>query len=332
MQRITPAGQPHPTTTVEDRRPSDIWSGSDFPYVCLKDRGRTDALIACMARIVEPGDVVVDIGSGSGILALAAARAGAQRVMAVEIDALMAGALRRTIAANGLENRIEVIQGDARELSGVRADVVAAEIIDTGLLDEPFVPVLNQLAISGVIDDTTRLLFAGYTTTVQLVRADQEYYGFTILAPKHEWPYYEDTAAGSGWWPTEWTPVADAVTAGSWTFGTRSVDTRVEVVLPVPAGSRPNAVTIEGTMHMGDGSHLGAFNSLNGAKLIPLELGATGDPGHLMDASAIRVEFEMGGGLQSVRLSDAEVIDLTDRGPAGSRLPGADDAEPAEHR
>lgn len=290
---------------------SDIWSGSDFPYVCLKDRGRTEALIDCMNRIVRPGDTVVDIGSGSGVLALAAARAGAGRVLAVEIDALMVAALRRTVAANGFEAIIEVVQTDARKLRDIHADVLAAEIIDTGLLDEPFVPVMNALTESRIVDKSTRMLFGGYTTTVQLVNADNDYYGFTILAPKHEWPYYGDTSAGTSWWPTTWTPTGRKVQAGTWTFGRGPVEPVVEIELDVPQGSQPNALLLQGTMHMGDGTDLGEFNSLNGAKLLPLHLGDRGDPADLGDARTLRVIFEMGAGLQSFRCSDAEIIDLT---------------------
>ena len=51
------------------------------------------------------------------------------------------------------------------------------------------VPVLNALRRRGVISDATRLVPAGYETTLQLVTADHRYYGFAIAAPKHEWPF-----------------------------------------------------------------------------------------------------------------------------------------------
>jgi precorrin-6B methylase 2 len=78
---------------------------------------------------------VLDAGAGSGILSFFAAEAGAGRVLAVEIDPFLADCLQRSIRANGLSNRIEVICGDVREVDlPKRIDVFIGELIDTGHL------------------------------------------------------------------------------------------------------------------------------------------------------------------------------------------------------
>ena len=53
----------------------------------IDDAVRMDAYVAALRRVVKPGDVVLDIGTGTGIFAVLAARLGARRVFAVEPEA-----------------------------------------------------------------------------------------------------------------------------------------------------------------------------------------------------------------------------------------------------
>lgn len=86
----------------------------------------------CMARLekVLPANAeVFDVGTGSGILAIAAALLGAKSVKAVDIDAVAVRVARENIADNGLEDKIEVKEGDLLRGTEGQTDVIIANII-----------------------------------------------------------------------------------------------------------------------------------------------------------------------------------------------------------
>jgi predicted RNA methylase len=117
---------------------SETWSNTDFPYMCLKDETRILGFRTAIRTVVRSGDVVVDVGAGTGILSFFAAEAGAGKVYAVETDPVSAAALRHSIDLNPrVADRICVVQGDAAVVPLPRAaDVVVAEIIETGLVED----------------------------------------------------------------------------------------------------------------------------------------------------------------------------------------------------
>jgi predicted methyltransferase len=119
----------------------------------LDDLPRTQRFIDAIEATVQAGDVVVDIGTGTGILAMAAARAGAAHVYAVEAGAI-ADRAERAIAANGLAERVTVLRGWSTRLDlPRRADVLVTETIGSEPLDERI--------LETVADARRRLLVPG---------------------------------------------------------------------------------------------------------------------------------------------------------------------------
>ena len=103
-----------------------------FHAFCLTETGtRLDQYSAALSSRVRPGDAVLDIGTGSGLLALLACRAGAGRVYAVESsDAIQYGEL--LASRSGLSDRIRFIQSPSTQLVlPERVDVIVADIHDT---------------------------------------------------------------------------------------------------------------------------------------------------------------------------------------------------------
>jgi len=77
----------------------------------LLDEPRVDAFARAIAAVVRPGDVVLDVGTGTGILAILAARAGARKVYAIDRSGVVELA-RAHVAANGVAGVVEVIRAD----------------------------------------------------------------------------------------------------------------------------------------------------------------------------------------------------------------------------
>jgi hypothetical protein len=95
----------------------------------LSDRNRLEAYRSAIEALVKPGDVVVDLGCGTGIMGLMACRAGAGRVYCIEETALI-GLTREIFRANGFADRVTFIKDLSMQVSlPEKADVVVADQI-----------------------------------------------------------------------------------------------------------------------------------------------------------------------------------------------------------
>ena len=106
----------------------------------LADADRNQAFRAAIERAVTPETKMLDIGTGSGLLAMVAARAGAAWVTACEADEALAATARDIVAANGFAGRVQVIAKRSTELDRDEidggADLIVAEIFADDLLKE----------------------------------------------------------------------------------------------------------------------------------------------------------------------------------------------------
>lgn len=249
-----------------------IWSGTDFPYMCLIDIYRTQTFKKAIEETVQPGDIVVDVGSGTGILAFFAAKAGAKKVYAVEVDHLLAESLRTSVRLNNLQDVVEIVESDALEAElPQNANVVLAELIETGLLDEMQVRVMNELRTKGVIGSNTKIIPGEYETFVRLLEIKNDFYGFKIAAPIHDWPFYSYDA--KEWHQLDKEYITEPQSLGRFDFHTGIVEPQVKKQLEfdIPEGKRVNALEISGMSRLSPQTNLGAAHSYNGNKILHLD-------------------------------------------------------------
>ena len=89
----------------------------------------TGMCVKLVEKYVKPGDKAIDIGTGTGILAIAAAHMGAKHVLATDLDAVAVRVAAENVKINGFEGVIDVRCGDLLEVVDEQADVVIANII-----------------------------------------------------------------------------------------------------------------------------------------------------------------------------------------------------------
>ncbi len=88
----------------------------------------TQLCLAAMERYVRSRARVIDVGTGSGILAVAAARLGAGRVLAIDNDPMAVAVARANIRANRVAGRVRVREGSGLARVRFRADLIVANL------------------------------------------------------------------------------------------------------------------------------------------------------------------------------------------------------------
>ena len=107
----------------------------------IQDRVRTDAFARALAQVIQSDSRVLDVGTGTGILAMLAARAGAAEVFGIE-QSEVAQTAANLVKQNGLSKRVRILRGPA------------AEVVLDGPVDVIVSEWLGNLAfVEGMLDD-----------------------------------------------------------------------------------------------------------------------------------------------------------------------------------
>lgn len=120
----------------------------------------TQLCLEALERLMQPAQDVLDMGAGSGILAIAAAKLGARKVLALDIDPIAVEATAANARANGVSDRVMAEQGSLANILGSarRFDLVVVNILARVILqlvEQPLSQIVKPggvVIFSGIID------------------------------------------------------------------------------------------------------------------------------------------------------------------------------------
>lgn len=181
---------------MDDIGGKQYWSMTEGAFNCLIDHNRTEAFRNAIKNTVQSGNIVVDMGTGTGVLAMFAAQCGAKKVYAIEIDPRNVATLRNTFQENSMGNKIEVIEGDVTKVNlPEKIDVVVGEMIATGLIEELQIPAMNNILRYAKSD--TKVVLNRYLGYLDLVQNNQKFYDLSFPVVRYEYAGEDDLVSVS---------------------------------------------------------------------------------------------------------------------------------------
>ncbi|NMF83053.1 class I SAM-dependent methyltransferase [Nodosilinea sp. P-1105] len=169
-----------------------MYSISSYGRMIL-DQPRMDAYLQAFRHSIQPGAVVIDIGTGTGIHALMACQLGASKVYAIE-PATAIHLAKQIAAANGYSDRIEFIQGISTKLTlPEQADVIISDLHGVMPWFAQHIPSLvdarqRLLKPGGILLPQKDTLWGGVVTAPELYQS--------YASPWNDAPYGFDLSAG----------------------------------------------------------------------------------------------------------------------------------------
>lgn len=149
----------------------------------LLDTARCDAYREAIHRTVKPGDVVVDLGAGTGLLSFFALQAGARHVYAIEMSDI-ADAAAELVEANGFQDRITLIRKNSKKVHlPERCDVLVTETLSAFCFDAENIIEFVADARARFLKPGARIIPESADTFLQPFFSDA--FGAGRLPPRH---------------------------------------------------------------------------------------------------------------------------------------------------
>jgi predicted RNA methylase len=175
---------PRVFSTVEENSPIPLWH-----FRMLHDRPRNQAYYDVLKTYIVPNhSVVLDIGSGSGILSLFAASLGAKKVTAIELSITLCELAQQILETNHIPNElVDILNIHSNELTvgfngsyNKKANILVSETLDSWIVGEGFLDTLIDIRARDVIEKDAIIIPSRATVYVQLIETN-----YRFKTPEH---------------------------------------------------------------------------------------------------------------------------------------------------
>ena len=262
------------TSRIEHHDPRKEGSFSlTYHYEMLSDESRVTPFARAIDQLCH-GAVVFESGTGSGIMSILAARAGARHVFCTELDPRIAAFARSNIAASGVGDRITLLAKSTTDVTladigGEKIDVAMAENLATWLVTEPQNQVMNHLRDT-LSHDRTVTIPGRVRNVLELAQARYRFYHAVSLKTHY----------------VEFTGVPRAAIHSKETecfvfdyAQLNPTEIEGEVRIEVVSSGVVNAVRLTSPVELAQGVGFSASDSLMPPVVVPLEQDLTVAPG-----------------------------------------------------
>ncbi len=203
------------------------------------------------------------MGTGSGVLAMFAADAGAKKIYAVENDPKNILTLKKTFASNSYGGVIEIIEGDVTKVPlPERVDVIVGEMIATGLIEELQIQAMNNMLQYS--KDDTKVVLNKMENYIDLVCNNDTFYNHKFPVIRYEYPELPQLKSKS---------FSDKYLFGLVDFSKtiKNLDVNVNSILKISNNGKINGLRISSKTIFYDNSIFDASSAYSYPIILPIE-------------------------------------------------------------
>jgi len=142
----------------------------------------TQLCLQAIERHLKPGAAMIDLGTGTGILSIAAAKLGAEKVLAVDIDAEAVRVARENIAANGVTDKVRVEEGSLENVLAADFGIAQAPVVVANILLNAIANFFEQGLTKAITPSGLLILSGILRTQAHEIRAQLQWHGLELLA------------------------------------------------------------------------------------------------------------------------------------------------------